>query len=512
MYEIVDIYWERANLHLKLNKNIRGKAYLKIKSKSYELDKDKEKNEIIIKVTNTPEQEILCSGVWKVYIGKKVLTLNEEVIPLLDDKSRIFYYRSNYYSYLVSFSVDKKLNFKMRTDFMMKNQKPKLSHRLSEAKTKKKLRKIIIQKIGVQCFKFIYRIFFLFSSQKNVLFLTENAEELSGNLKYLHDYLVNNYTDYKVKVYASNRFQGKNTVFDYIKELYLLATSKAVFVDNYTPLFTHIKLSDKTRLIQLWHAGVGFKAVGYARFGLNGSPHPYSSGHRNYTHVVVDSKKLIDVYQEVFGCKKEAFIPVGIPRLDGYLTKEKIDNTLNELYEMNPKLKDNKVILFSPTFRGAGSKTAYYDYSKIDLEKIYKYCKKNKTLFVVKMHPFVRKKINIPEEYSDRIYDYSEFDINDLIYVSDIMITDYSSCAYEFSLFNRPLIFYRYDKVLYEYERPMHTVDAFTDKQYEVRTFDDLMNVLNDLNIDVADRFKNINKKRNNDSCKKIIESCLGDL
>ena len=89
------------------------------------------------------------------------------------------------------------------------------------------------------------------------------------------------------------------------------------------------------------------------------------------------------------------------------------------------------------------------------------------------------------------------------------MITDYSSCAYEFSFFNRPLVFFRYDKELYEYERPVHTLDAFTEKQYEVKTSEELINVLNKIKeIDINSRFSNLREQKT-DCCKKIAEEIL---
>ena len=59
------------------------------------------------------------------------------------------------------------------------------------------------------------------------------------------------------------------------------------------------------------------------------------------------------------------------------------------------------------------------------------------------MHPFVKKKMEIPEEYGDTIYDFSQYpNINDLYYVTDILITDYSSNYFEYALMRRPVIFY----------------------------------------------------------------------
>ena len=67
------------------------------------------------------------------------------------------------------------------------------------------------------------------------------------------------------------------------------------------------------------------------------------------------------------------------------------------------------------------------------------------------MHPFIKKHINIPKEFQNRIYDFSDFfSINNLYYVAEILITDYSSDFYEFSLMKKPILFYTYDRQVYE--------------------------------------------------------------
>ena len=78
-------------------------------------------------------------------------------------------------------------------------------------------------------------------------------------------------------------------------------------------------------------------------------------------------------------------------------------------------------------------------------------------MFLIKMHPFVRKRINIPEEYREYIIDFSDYpDINELLYITDILITDYSSNIYDFSLLNRPIIFYTYDLDYYQIINKVH--------------------------------------------------------
>lgn len=510
MYKIVDMYWERANLHFVLDKKITEDVYLIRKTEEIKLDIYKE-NEIVINISNTPEGTMLPQAKWRLLTEYSDLVLDEKLIDKLEDKSRNFMYRKERYAYLVNFSIDSKMHLNIKNKYMMINHKPERFYRLAETTKIKGKLSIIAKRIAVFIFNIYYKLIRIFKiGKKNILFLTENSDELTWNLKILYDYVKEK--DYKIKVFAENKYNGKKKIFSFIKETYLIAQGDIIFVDNYTPILTHIALAKNVKLVQLWHAGVGFKSVGYARFGISGSPHPFKSCHRNYTDAIVDQEKLIDVYKEVFGTKKEIFKSFGIPRLDGYLSKDKIQKTTQELYKLNAKFQNNKVILFSPTYRGVGSATAYYDYNLIDLKELYKFCEKNNFLFVIKMHPFIKEPIVIPEEYSDRIYDYSELDINDLIYISDVMITDYSSCAYEFSLFNRPLIFYRFDKILYEHERPMHTVDSFTDKQYEVQEFSEVMNVLNELKDNLPkERFNDIKKTEQINICERIVKEVIGE-
>ena len=114
------------------------------------------------------------------------------------------------------------------------------------------------------------------------------------------------------------------------------------------------------------------------------------------------------------------------------------------------------MILFAPTFRGSGQKNAYYDLDKIDLDEIYKFCG-DKWIFVIKLHPFIDNGFEIPEEYQDKIFDFWDYqDINKLYYVTDLLVTDYSSNYYDYALLEKPVIFYTYDREFYELTRGVH--------------------------------------------------------
>lgn len=502
---IIDIYWERVNLHLKLNKKIHDKVILTNNNELYELNYLND--EIIINITNTPEGAMLKKGIWNIFIGNDKLKISKDILNSLSLNSRFFPYRGGLYAYTVKLDTNEYLEFILKTNFMVENTKPQKYYRLIEKKSFLSRIKIFIKELMIFLTNCLYSIchFFSINKNKNILFLTETNNELTGNLKYLYDYLVKK--NYNIKIFAYDIKDSKSL---YLKELLAFASSNTIIIDNYVSMLTHLKLNNKTKIIQLWHAGIGFKAVGYARFGEEGSPHPYKSSHRRCNYVIVDKEELINIYQELFGIKKECLLPYGMPRIMNYLNKDIMEESIKELYKLNPNFKTKKVILFAPTYRGQGKNSAYYDMNMIDLAKINEYCLKNNALFIIKMHPFIKDKIIIKSDYQNNIIDYSNMDINKLLYITDILITDYSSCAYEYSFFNRPLIYYRYDKEIYEYLRPPHTLNLFTDKNYEVKTFEELLKTLEKIKVKSEERFENINNKTTN-ACEIITNNCIGE-
>ena len=104
-----------------------------------------------------------------------------------------------------------------------------------------------------------------------------------------------------------------------------------------------------------------------------------------------------------------------------------------------------KILLFAPTFRGNGKISGFYPVEKFDVKRVYEDLNKEYAI-IIKHHPFVQNRNEIPEEYADYILDLSdESELNDLLFVTDLLITDYSSVVFEASLLNIPMLFYAFD-------------------------------------------------------------------
>src|SRR5699024_10468957 len=109
---------------------------------------------------------------------------------------------------------------------------------------------------------------------------------------------------------------------------------------------------------------------------------------------------------------------------------------------------DKKMLLYAPTYReGSLDNSEFY----VDLDKMYDQFKYESVIFL-RQHPAVDGKFN--NKYPGFIYNVSNYHwINDLLVGSDVLITDYSSIPFEYSLLQKLMIFYAYDYDEYALKR-----------------------------------------------------------
>ncbi len=429
---------------------------------------DKTSFDFSINMCAVKKRSFLENGEWRIcaVIGEQAypVCVEYEIAYRADELSRIFKYGKNQYAYNLSFTVnavdEKRVELILDSYFVRRNKSWRKRKYVQEAQTLKgKFHRVYMTTV-VHLIRIFYDVFsnLLPKTGNKILFMTETKDYLWGNLKYIYDRMIERGLDKQFQITCSCRTAvgERNSVASWIRTVWLAARSDYIFVDDYVPVFGFFHLNKKTKLIQVWHAGEGFKSVGYSRFGKDGSPFPMGSCHKEYTYAITGAENLRKVYEEVFGIEKEAVLPLGMARLDGFLDENTIQTFRNRFYEKYPDLKGKRIILFAPTYRGTGQQDAYYDYSKLDLKALYDYCDDD-TVILFKMHPFIKEKVPIPQEYQDRLFDFSSYpNINELYYITDLLITDYSSDYYEFALMQKPILFYTYDREFYELTRGVH--------------------------------------------------------
>ncbi len=284
--------------------------------------------------------------------------------------------------------------------------------------------------------------------ENRILFLSVRRSDISGNFRFVYDRIIKDSSlDIQLYLDTSNIQQMS---FKKIRHFaHLCSTSKLIIVDEYTPQLRFIHLTEKTKVMQLWHACGAFKTFGFTRLGKPKGTPQKSGNHRCYDYVTVSGKNVATCYAEGFGIATKYVYPTGVPRTDIFFDPAYKERIRAELYERYPLLNGKKVILFAPTFRGHTKETAHYPMNRFRVNRFLDAMDQD-TVLLIKHHPFIKKKHPVPKEYQDRVLDLScESEINDLLFITDMIITDYSSLVFEASLLDIPMLFYVFDLKTY---------------------------------------------------------------
>lgn len=322
-------------------------------------------------------------------------------------------------------------------------------------------------------------------NEKRILIASNTKNELYGNLQYIYQELQK--YDYDIQLLMINKANFWKRRLYNLKLLYYVATSKYILIDDFFPIMYVLKIRKGSKFIQVWHALGAFKRVGYSRKDIGNEN---SITHKNYTDTIMSSESIVENYAEAFGISKEKVHPIGIPRTDLFFNQEEMEKIKARLYEKYSNLKNKRVILFAPTFRGSGRKSAHYPKEYINLEKIYQNLQEN-DVFIIKMHPFIKNKIVIKEEYQDKMMNLTDYgDINDLLLITDVLITDYSSVIFEYSFMERPIIFYVPD--LEEYNNSRSFYYDYSEYIYGsvAKTQEELLNAIENPKLDIEKQKK----------------------
>ncbi len=506
--KVVDVYWENTYMHLKTNYDVDKLVLYRKKGKEKHQMIKVEEGHFKINVVNVSNKYHVLYGEYLVLYNKKPIQLDKELYKTIEDKEKLFLFpkAKAYLAFYKTKNSILRINFQtyknIKIEDVVEVPRPK--------KLKNKIKKVL-NKMVKYFTQFLYNVVRAITpnkdKNKNVLFLTMNKTVIDGNLIALYDYMKEN-TEYNLIEEAFNVFKIKNIkkVIPTIRSTIKVAKCNYIFIDNYTPLFNYLKIDKDVELIQLWHAGVGFKSVGYARFGKEGSPNLIKSSHRKYTRAIASSDKTAEIYQDVFGISKDKFIITGLPRLDGLV--ENREDIKEKVLNAYPELRGKRNVLFAPTYRGKGQAVARYNMKWLDLKKIDEFCRSHRINFIIKMHPFI-KKLGVKLDKYTNIKDLSSYpDMNELLCVSNAMITDFSSNIYEAALLDVPIIIFAPDKENYEQTRGVHrTLDEFAGDDIS-RNTGELLESLRML------RVKKWQKKFKRDevqlehggSCKQIVE------
>ena len=202
----------------------------------------------------------------------------------------------------------------------------------------------------------------------------------------------------------------------------------------------------KTVFLNTGHGGQ-FKVDGNAQKNRN-----------DYDYSDVDmfcsfSKFDEDINVRDYKVRREACVICGVPRDDElyHVTPETVKQARKKLGIPDGK----KVILYAPTWRDSSDGGENYSIAPpMDIALWRKKLSKDYVL-LFRAHHLTTKSMNL--EYDDFVINGSlEQNVNTVLVASDILITDYSSIAYDYSILERPIVDFAYDYEEYKNTRGLN--------------------------------------------------------
>lgn len=187
------------------------------------------------------------------------------------------------------------------------------------------------------------------------------------------------------------------------------------------------------------------------------------------------------VYKTAFRAKESSYLRCGLPRNEALWNA-----TAEQKTQMRTKLgipADKKVILYAPTWRESvdGGKSyeikppIHFDVWKKELGKEY--------IVLFRAHHLTTKVLGV--QYDEFVREASSYPaVNDLMIAADILITDYSAIAFDYSILCRPIFCYAYDYDTYLAERGTYFQ---IDEKYpnkSCRTEDELLRKIREIDYD----------------------------
>lgn len=475
------IYWERVILHLEVEVHDHRSFQQKNIFEFYLINEDykvvakfrKEETSpglyhCWMNITNPGNCRCLPMGNYRLFVFENDYVMAKcmlmpRLVPQIENASRSFLHDNRGKAYSVNFFVsegEEGLPLLMHT---LEAARMPLEQESNWQIIKSIVRDPLVKlkkNMGRMFWKIVYFQYTLrYRNKEHVLmFMTEQSETLGGNLEAVLKRLRERGMEGQYKILTSARPasyvpQTKRSNWKLVKKM---AKSKFIFLDDHAPILDWLKMEPTTKVIQLWHAGAGFKSSGYSRWGHLGCPSPISC-HRQYYYGISGSRHISKFFAEVFGINDAQILPTGMPRMDEYLDPEYQREKREKLYQEYPVCKGKKVILFAPTYRGKGRQDAYYPYEKIDFDGLHDLCRAEGYVVLFKMHPWVRDPVPISDRHKDIFVDVGRYpNINDLFYITEVLITDYSSNIFEFSLMKKPMLFFAFDRIQYSFSRGFH--------------------------------------------------------
>jgi len=341
---------------------------------------------------------------------------------------------------------------------------------------------LIIQYFYKRVFSFIFRFIGLFikTDPNLILFNSFGGKKYNDSPKVIFEQLLNHPKSKKLKLVWAlenpDNFDIPHAIKIEINSFkYFIIALKAKYWVSSVNIERGLKFKkDNTIYLNTWH-GAGTKKIGNAVSKRK----DYDFSNVNY--LLVQSNFEKNIFINDFGAIEENFLLSGFPRSDELFKTEKKQI---DIYKRKLKIpKDKKIILYAPTWRESKNNGSSYDLNiPLDIKK-WQEKLTDEYVILFRTHTFTTNILNL--KFNDLIIDVSDYpNVNHLLLISDILITDYSTIVFDYSILEKPFLCFGYDYKEYKNERGLY-IDL--EKEYPngvQKTEDEILELIVNMNYE----------------------------
>lgn len=323
-------------------------------------------------------------------------------------------------------------------------------HRLKQSKLNKRRRRRAIAKIKQRSREA--------ALQEKVLFLGFDYRYM-GNSKYLFDYMTAHHPSVHVqmvtndeRVRPEHRIKPRSAAF-----WQALGEASVIVTESWTPLAFYKK--EGALWIQLWH-GTPYKKMFFdshekyiAKHNRNHKRHKKLDIEK-WDVLIADSAGAVDLFASAFSRKRDTIAPVGYPRVQWLIEQDENEELKRELKETLAIQPEQTVLLYAPTWRDYNFKNPNPDLNYVlDIGALMEALGDDYVL-ITKMHSMEKGTVVDPNIIGAP----AEMETQELLLITDTVITDYSSIVFDVLPIGKKIALYTNDRKRFDEARGTYEV------------------------------------------------------
>ena len=296
---------------------------------------------------------------------------------------------------------------------------------------------------------------FIEIEDKTILYESYHGKSMTGNpyamylfmqnderfKEHTHIWILEDIRDIRdIKEQKNTKFIKRNS----LKNAYYLLASK--YLINNTTFLSFVNKRKEQIYINTWH-GTPLKTLGKDVKFSYGNARNVTKNLLQADYFISPNQYTTDIFlqsNDIDTLYPGKIIENGYPRNDLLFIDNEKKLALKEKLNIN---NDKKTILYAPTFRGSHLDAESNDKTFIDFIVALKKRFEGEYNILTKLHHIDHNEELVIDNVSSNI------DTNELLSIVDILITDYSSTAFDFIPLKRPILYYAFDLEAYSQDR-----------------------------------------------------------